>query len=55
MTKTLNSIIIKYNSGILKTSNIQLVNETFADETIKFVDDLKREIVFSMLVLKMYV
>ena len=42
MTKTLNSIIIKYNSGILKTSNIQLVNETFADETIKFVDDLKK-------------
>ena len=39
MTKTLNNI---YNSGILDTPNIQLVNKTFADETIKFVDDLKK-------------
>lgn len=43
MTETLNSIIIKYNLGLLNTSNLQLIKKTFSNETIDFPDDIKKK------------
>ena len=47
MIETLKSIIDSYNSGLLSTPNIQVVEKKLSDETIKFSSELIDDLTFS--------
>jgi uncharacterized protein YjbI with pentapeptide repeats len=46
MSDTLKNIISSYNSGLLSTPNIQVVEKKLSDETIKFPSELMSNLTF---------